>query len=224
LADTEQIVGKTRGERRQITCQHCDRLTNHGVVESVNTTRVLGGRFTITNDYEVVQCNGCDHISFRHYARVIATADGPDKQEELLGDDQYLYPPHVAGRRKLSNDYHLPERVRRIYGETHEALCSQQHVLAGIGIRALIEAVCQEKKAAGTTLERRIDSLVSAGVLTAAGASILHRLRAMGNTAAHEVEPHSPEDLSVAFDVVEHLLEGVYLLPKKAEQFGKKSS
>ncbi len=60
------------------------------------------------------------------------------------------------------------------------------------------------------------------GVLTTDGPSNLHCLRIMGNQAAHEVKPHSEADLSIAFDVVEHLLEGVYILPKKATKLPKR--
>lgn len=215
MADLQQVVNTTRGQERRITCGNCDQPTRHFVVESVNTTRVVHG-YTFTHNYEIVRCNGCDRISFRHHLRIVDLK----KKEEVFVDREHLYPPHVAGRRKLSDDYQLPEQVGRIYRETHQALCAQQVVLAGIGIRALIEAVCREKNTTGATLEKRIDNLVTLGVLTAAGASILHKLRTMGNVAAHEVQPHSEKDLSVAFDVVEHLLEGVYLLPKKAAQFG----
>jgi len=62
------------------------------------------------------------------------------------------------------------------------------------------------------------------GVLTKDGADILHSLRNMGNDAAHEVKPHSEVELNVAFDVVENLLENVYLLPQKAKKLPKKNT
>jgi hypothetical protein len=37
----------------------------------------------------------------------------------------------------------------------------------------------------------------------------------LGNRAAHDVEPHNVEQLSLAMDAVEHLLEGAYIFPKK---------
>lgn len=91
-----------------------------------------------------------------------------------------------------------------------------------MGIWALIEAVCKEKDATGSSLQQKIDSLLELGVLTLSGAQILHCLRIMGNQAAHEVTPQDEKDLGVAFDVVEHLLLGVYLLPQKAAELGKK--
>jgi hypothetical protein len=49
-------------------------------------------------------------------------------------------------------------------------------------------------------------------------AEILHDLRFMGNKAAHEVKAHSTQELNLAFDVVEHLLKTVYILPEQAKR------
>jgi hypothetical protein len=59
---------------------------------------------------------------------------------------------------------------------------------------------------------------VGLGVLTQDGADILHKLRTLGNDAAHEVKPHSLQELGLAFDVVDHLLLGVYILPDHAKK------
>lgn len=86
----------------------------------------------------------------------------------------------------------------------------------------MIEVVCKNQATTGASLENKIDDLVKMGVLTKDGAEILHSLRMMGNKAAHEVKPHSEEELNIAFDVVEHLLQGVYLLPIKASKLPKR--
>ena len=48
-------------------------------------------------------------------------------------------------------------------------------------------------------------------------ATILHNLRFMGNAAAHEMKAHSIQEISTALDIVEILLQNVYVLPKLAE-------
>ena len=53
-------------------------------------------------------------------------------------------------------------------------------------------------------------------------ATALHSLRFMGNAAAHEMKAHLQKELNAAFDVVEHLLYGVYVLPKQAAQLPDK--
>jgi uncharacterized protein DUF4145 len=84
-------------------------------------------------------------------------------------------------------------------------------------LRALVETVCHEKNAQGKSLLNKIDDLTAKSILTPAGAQILHKIRTLGNAAAHKVKPHSEKQLAVAMDVVEHLLTDVYILPKRIE-------
>jgi len=96
-------------------------------------------------------------------------------------------------------------------------------ILSGIGIRAIVEAVCKEKKTTGKNLQERIDDLVKKQLLTPASAEILHNLRVLGNKASHEVKPHNAEQLAVAMDVIDHLLMDAYILPLKVEKVFKNS-
>ena len=143
---------------------------------------------------------------------------GEDGWEPEYLTREELYPNPEETRVSLSDDHLLPENLYRIYSETLGALNSGSPVLTGIGIRAIIETVCKDKKATGRDLYDRINDLVGQGVLTTEGAEILHKLRVLGNAAAHEVKPHSSTQLGLAFDVVEHLLQGVYILPHHAKQ------
>jgi hypothetical protein len=45
----------------------------------------------------------------------------------------------------------------------------------------------------------------------------------LGNAAAHEMKAHNTKELNAAFDVVEYLLRGVYILPKQAENLPSRS-
>ena len=90
-------------------------------------------------------------------------------------------------------------------------------VLVGIGLRAIVETVCKEKNASGKDLYAKINDMASQHVLTPSGADILHKVRSLGNKAAHEVKPHTPRQLSLAMGVVEHMLKDVYILPKLIE-------
>jgi hypothetical protein len=129
----------------------------------------------------------------------------------------------MAGRRELHSFALSLSKVGKIYKETHAALCSELPILAGIGIRAIIEAVCKDKKIKGRNLEEKIDALVAKGLTTPAGAKILHSLRFLGNDAAHEVKAHSTEELASALSVAEHLLQSVYILPGIAKALPKRA-
>jgi len=90
-------------------------------------------------------------------------------------------------------------------------------VLAGVGLRALVETVCKEKKALGKELYAKINDLAAKQMLTLSGADILHKVRTLGNDAAHDAKPRTPRQLSRAMSVVEHMLKDVYILPKLVE-------
>ncbi len=91
-------------------------------------------------------------------------------------------------------------------------------VLTGIGIRAIVETVCRERSSPGRNLAEKIGGLITLNLITQTEAEILHDLRFMGNKAAHEVKAHTTEELNLAFDIVEHLLKAVYLLPEQAKR------
>ncbi|MFA5777888.1 MAG: DUF4145 domain-containing protein [Candidatus Paceibacterota bacterium] len=213
----EISLDKTKDAIREVVCNHCDNTTNHLVCSSVE--------FSWWNDdiqgidtYEIIRCSGCDSISFR-----IGSSNSDDVDQDPDGnlihpETVEIYPSRLMGRTALEEVYSLPDKVRSMYQETHAALCTKLKILAGIGIRALIEAVCSEEKAKGRTLEKRIDDLVIKEILTKRNADILHKTRLLGNKAVHEIKAPSDIELDVAFDIVENLLETVYIIPKKAER------
>lgn len=124
----------------------------------------------------------------------------------------------MEGRKTLEDSgYYLPNKVEQIYKETIQTLSDNSPILAGIGLRALIETVCKENEAEGDNLFKKIDDLVTKDILTPAGSVILHKIRTLGNDATHEVEPHSETQLGLAMDVAEHLLmDGCIYTTKKS--------
>lgn len=217
----EFTPNKSQGGALQLPCQRCVGKTQHTVVASLDERGDdEHGDYTVswTTEYQVVQCAGCKSVSFRQASSNSEACYpvGPDEWEYEVNEK--LYPSRIAGRTGLGDGvYHLPASVRQIYEETLAVLANQSPILAGIGLRALLESVCKEKKAKGNDLLAKIDSLVSSNVLTPASAAILHKIRTLGNAAAHEVKPHSEKQLGLAMDIVEHLLRDVYILPNEVK-------
>lgn len=219
--EIKYLLNSTQGEEYDLSCIRCSGKTAHKVLVSMDVRGSEGDydySFDWSTDYQVVQCLGCKTISFRE-----ASTNSEDYYQ--IGHNEYeyaitenLYPSRIDGVKGLGDETHyLPLSVRRIYDETLHALSSQSPVLAAIGLRALLETVCKEKSAAGKDLLKKIDDLVVKGILTPAGAAILHKIRSLGNAAAHEVKPHSDKQLALAMDIIEHLLKDVYILPKQVE-------
>lgn len=92
-------------------------------------------------------------------------------------------------------------------------MCARLNILAGIGIRALVESVCREKAAQGSNLEIKIDDLVAKGVLTRDSANTLHGTRLLGNRSAHEITAANDDELDIAMDIIENLVRTVGRYP-----------
>jgi hypothetical protein len=216
-------LNKTKDEVYLIPCQRCLIHTRHKVLLSADVSgRTLEEDIHYWDEYQIVQCQGCEAISFRKNSTntedsyFVEQADG--NYDSKLEDHIEIFPSRIPGRTMVKRFWLLPMQVRHIYSETHSALCNKLTILAGIGIRALIESVCKEKQAIGSTLKERINDLVIKGILTQAGAEILHGLRALGNEAAHELKAQDQQSMDIAMDVAENMLQSVFILPAAAKR------
>ena len=214
-------INRTQNEELKLACIECAGKTSHKVVVSVDRSGEEGDEnFSVqwNSHYQIVQCNGCKTNTFRSVSSNSEECYQVSRDEWDYIEHENLYPSRVEGRKTLEDEvFYLPSKVQRIYQETIRALNGNSPVLAGIGLRALIETVCKENDAEGRNLIEKIDDLVEKNILTPNGSQILHKIRTLGNKAAHEVKPHSEKQLGLAMDVAEHLLNDVYILPKKVE-------
>ena len=202
--------GGAKGATVLLQCRQCHHPTNHEVLY-VDHQSGHSDEHDVWWEEEnsLVRCLGCDNVALYRCST---------NSESLPDEIKKIFPDPEQGREPIDDYIFLPRQLRKIYLETLQALDGKQAILAGIGIRAIIEMVCKERKASGANLEKKIDDLQSQGVLTLEGVKLLHKLRVIGNRAAHEAKPHSSRELSVAIDVVNHLLLGVYILPMNADE------
>lgn len=204
------------GEEIQASCVKCGDGKAHAIrsaIKEYNVEEHYYGSSEWINKYQVIQCGGCKSYSFR---KTQSNSEDPNPMSDDDPEVVEVFPSRVNGRAALNGHELLPAALQQIYLETLQALNTAQPVLAGIGIRAIVETVCKEQKATGRKLEIKIDDLVAKQVLTREGANILHKLRVLGNKSAHDVEPHDVQQLRFAFDVIDNLLSSVYILPHRA--------
>ena len=166
----------------------------------------------------IIRCMGCHTVAFRHqnddYDDVEEQPDGTAKHAVTVK----TYPRVIANHRGLQATYYLPTLIRKVYEQTLRALGEQAHVLASIGLRACIEATCNELNLSAASLEKRIDQLYKAGHVSNADKKRLHAIRFLGNDAAHEIKEPNQTDIRVALEIVEHLLNTVFILERKASR------
>jgi hypothetical protein len=203
--------------KHRLQCLRCDGRTLHRVLTAVHEHgEHAAGDVRWWSQYEIVQCQGCESVSFRQDTQNTESYSINESDQMVLDHHEDLFPRRLGGRRELPDPQYLPSAIQTVYRETHAALAAQLRLLAGIGIRALVEAVCREKGSMGRTLDDKVGSLVTAGLLTAAGAQILQGTKLLSSKNTHEQQPLPMDLLSAAMEVVEHLLRSVYVLPRMA--------
>ena len=215
MSHTAKIeLGRRKGTTILVVCGECGRLTDHEIlVDAGSRDQSPDGDIHVWDDYLTLQCRGCKTLSF---CLESVNSEDTDSEGQPL-PSRTLFPSRIVGRPPLRDLYHLPAELRMVYEETRSTLIENLAVLTGIRIRAIVETVCNEKRAPGRNLAQKIAVLVTLNLITKTEADILHDLRFMGNEAAHRVKAHSQSELNLAFDVVEHLLKTVYLLPEQAK-------
>ena len=222
MLPTEAKITNPDDKYIEISCGECVHATRHKVLTELQD-RLDDGNVTLWRQFQVIQCQGCLTVSFCDASQFSEDVDVDEYGQQFIPTKRKLFPSRVAGRSLMSEVHLLSPEVHRVYQEAHAALCAELPIMAGLGLRTLVEAVCRDKEMDGRNLQARINALQGAGFITPAGAEILNHLRQMGNAAAHQMKAHTQEEINAAFDVVEYLLQGVYVIPKLAERLPKGS-
>ena len=104
-----------------------------------------------------------------------------------------------------------------MYKESVAAYAGYSWVMASMGLRATIEAVCNHLEISGNSLQKRIDLLFKGGFISSSDKKRLHAIRFLGNDAAHEIRKPLRSELGVALEIVEHLIKAVFILEARAQ-------
>ncbi|WP_322114592.1 DUF4145 domain-containing protein [Pseudomonas putida] len=115
----------------------------------------------------------------------------------------------------------LPWGIGTIYKEARSAVESELFIIGGIAIRALLETICSDINAKGRKLDQKIDDLHAKSLVTKEGVETLHKIRVLGNRAAHNAQAHSKDQLLLALEVIEYILIGTYIIPERTKSIFK---
>jgi Domain of unknown function (DUF4145) len=157
----------------------------------------------------------CDSVPANPDGRQLEDVDPYEIDEELY---TYAYYPELKVDHLLPKKFaKLNSKLERIYRESISCFNAGSLVLCSAGLRSLLEGVCQDKKVKGRTLEERIENLQfllpNKNIIRH-----LHHFRFTGNKAMHELEAPSIEDVRLAIDVIQDLLNYLYELDYKASK------
>lgn len=216
----------------KVLCSSCKNNTKHKVLKSIKEKGIepwdSSHDFNWETDFEIIQCQGCETISFRSYSINSEHEDGEGRSIPTIR----IYPQR-SNETLIVNDYmNVPFNLQRIYSETIKCYNHENLTLCGAGVRALVEGICQENGITDgnvqfkrsnntmgvvkkTNLQGKINGLYENGKLTAKSAEILHEHRFLGNDAIHELSTLSKDDLKLAIEIIENVFETLYEIPSK---------
>jgi hypothetical protein len=228
----------TKDRILKVYCAKCSGNTDHVVLQSTQTSddqlvgydsRKIPEYISWSDTYQIIKCQGCCTVSFRHEKWNSESVGYYD------GTSVLLYPKRNEDTIACRELGYVPCGIRRVYKETIDCYNNDCLTLATVGLRAVIEGICADQKVKkgrveiqrpdGTTttevkknLEGKISGLCEKGILTEKNSTILHQHRYLGNEAAHQLIEPSREELKLAVEIIEHMLESLYEIPEKGEQ------
>ncbi|WP_298153906.1 DUF4145 domain-containing protein [Flavobacterium sp.] len=208
-------------------CSVCKNYTKHELLFE----RIIEGEYEEYKTFkQVVECRGCEYLSFRieehDYWDIDPEAfyfDGETEEEVLIeGHDAYkitidTFPANLSGHSQLKNLYTIPSQIKSVYDQTILAFKGKSFLLAGVGFRAIIEAICIQENIKGSNLEIKINNLAKNRLITDRESARLHTIRFLGNDSVHEMEIPQERKLFLVLDIIENLLKNLYILDGEAK-------
>jgi uncharacterized protein DUF4145 len=190
-------------------CNSCGHPTNHVVVavrhfEAWLEQEDLEGGAPPDAEYEyaMLECGGCQSVSLR--------------VDELLDGALFsttFYPPRVQ-RRKPAWSRDLPIRLQSLITEIYAALAIDSRKLAVMGARTILDIVMTQKVGRLGTFRSRLKALEAKGFIGKANREILRAALEARSTAAERVYAPTSDIVNEVMDIIENLLQAVYILPK----------
>lgn len=191
-------------------CRSCERSTKHTVI-SEKSIEELPEVYHAATKFRFVECNGCGTLSLREefhdYENYFTDDEGNYDHPVTIR----VYPEKLVEHGSIAETEHIPSIVLQIYQETLLAIRAGALILAGLGLRAVVEAICNDKNVKGRDLSVKINNMLKAGIVSKADANRLHGIRFMGNDSAHELKRPKKSSIFVALQIVEHVIQSVYV-------------
>jgi len=164
--------------------------------------------FWWARSYAVLQCRGCQEIVLK---RTVNSEDDPG-----VPDVQYF--PPVMSRHLPRWRFRLPRGSRELLEEIYNSLDSNGSRLPMMGARALVDMVILEKIGDVGTFKDKLKGMEKAGYIGSQGRDILYTALDLGSASAHRGHAPTPSEVQSVMDIVENMLQAVYVLPGVAKK------
>lgn len=196
-------------------CRSCKGLRNQIIVHNIPLNGNYEDYLYWNENYQIIKCLGCETISFRYVYGDSEMMGYDEEGDTIYLEDIKIFPAYLKEVNEIEHLHYLPKKIREIYSETVTALKNNLLLLASGGLRACIEAICQDKKITNYSLMEKIDKLSEKGILTINDSRLLHSIRFLGNDALHNIDKPDEKTINILFEIVNHTIESLYVKENK---------
>ncbi len=198
-------------------CNSCGRSTMHVVLAEGSQTGSPLDLTGCSKTYKLLKCRGCDMV-------MLTIVDG----EEI----DYFPPREIRrapwwARTELSLEdlefnEGVPSPIRQLMIEVYLAVNNGSLRLAGMGIRAALEATMVAKVGEGKNFESTVDAFAAANYLSVRQRGLVDTLLLAGHAAVHRLWNPSRADVYDLLWLIESVIENTFLHDELAERLKKK--
>ncbi len=199
---------------QRVHCNSCRSETLHRVLktsEDKGEAEIESvGSVSWVTKFEMLECRGCKEVVLR---RTYWFSEEPET-------DVRYFPPAVS-RHPPDWRYHIPHRMMILLGEIYRALDADNRALPMMGARALVDMVMVDKVGDVGEFGTKLKRLREEGFISSKNQEILDIALDAGSAAAHRGFAPKESDVHVVMDIVENLLQSVYVFDKTAREIKK---
>lgn len=194
-------------------CNSCGHATKHHILFA-HLTKDEHDEFGVlaTAAYELLECCGCELVCLRE-----TSWWAPEDETRIT-----IYPPRLA-RRTPDWQFRLPMSIRAVLQEVYTALHANSLRLAMMGARAILDLTALDRVGDQGHFKAALQALNAAGVISAKAVDVLYAAFDAGSAAAHRGHEPSLREVTSVIDIIENLLQAVYVLNRVAESLKKKT-
>jgi hypothetical protein len=136
-------------------------------------------------------------------------------------DPEVSFFPPPASRIKPDWYHKIPHKMQPILSEIYNSLDADTRALPLMGARALLDMVMVDKVGDAGSFVGKLKELESQGFISQKNREVLEAALDAGHAAAHRGYVPELADVHSVMDIVENLLQAIYVLDKVAEKLRK---
>lgn len=205
-------------EYRIETCYHCGnkgKLDIIGEYSNVVTEDDLPNYFWEKN-WLMLKCPVCGDATLLR-----RSTESGMYELDRNGDPVTLYDDHIYYPKNLTTFNNVPKEIREPY-EAALRVVNINTDICLLSLRMVLEKICDDKKAQGSSLKLKIEDLAKNNILPLTLKDCGTFIRILGNEGAHGGSNIATYDLKEIVDFLENILIYLYELPKKIQSLNSK--